>query len=182
MNYHPSIQLKETVFGKSIFTSSDLRPGTFLIEMTGQTFRLEDIPPLSERQIMDHYIQCSDDLFLGPSGLFDDYFNHSCDPNAGLFFNNGRILVKTIKRVPANTEICFDYSTVMTIDPLVMQCSCRSKLCRGEVLHFRTLPERTRNRYIALGIVPQFSIASCAVSNKKVSQKISLFQPTLVTA
>lgn len=168
MNHHQSLLAKDTGFGKGVFTSSDLRPGTFLIEMTGPKLRPHEIPPLAEREIMDHYIQCADDMFLGPSGNLDDLFNHSCEPNAGLFFTKNTILVKAIKRIPANAQIYIDYSTVITIDPLVMKCFCQTKTCRGEVRDFRLLPSHVRSQYIALGIVPHYAIASCAsVSDKK---------------
>lgn len=126
---------------------------------------------------MDHYIQCGPQLFLGPSGDLDDLFNHSCEPNAGLYFNDGRIFVKSIKRIPANAEICFDYSTVITIDPLVMKCYCQTKLCRGEVRDFRLLPATIRSRYISLGIVPGYAIASCESEKKErlPRQKLNYF-------
>lgn len=167
MNQHPALYIRETGFGKGVFTASDLRPGTFLIEMTGPKLRPHEIPPVSEREIMDHYIQCAEDVFMGPSGKLDDLFNHSCEPNAGLFFAKNTILVKIIKRVPANTQIYIDYSTVITCDPLVMKCCCQAKNCRGEVRDFRLLPARVRSQYIALGIVPDYAIASCQTLRSK---------------
>lgn len=36
MNRHPALFAQPTGFGRGVFTRSDLRPGTFLMEMTGQ--------------------------------------------------------------------------------------------------------------------------------------------------
>ncbi len=164
---HESLTLQDTKFGIGVFTKQNLSKGTFLIEMTGPVLLPEEIPSVEARSIVDHYIQCSSDKFFGPSGDYDDMFNHSCEPNAGLFFENGKILVKTIKAINVAEEIYIDYSTVITIDPFIMKCSCDTPLCRGEVAAFKTLPKKIQKQYLKLGIIPDYVITS----NKTLEQK-----------
>lgn len=158
---HESLIIQDTPLGRGVFATDEILAGAFLIEMTGKTMNPEDIPSVAARSILDHYIQCAPNKFLGPSGDFDDIFNHSCDPNAGLFFENGKIIIRSIRTIAAGEEIFYDYSTVITNDPFVMKCSCATTLCRGKVAAFKTLPKKTRDRYIQLGMVQPYVIESC---------------------
>lgn len=157
---HHSLILQTSTYGQGVFTTENLEAGTFLIEMTGPLLTIDEIPSVEARSIVDHYIQCSPTHFLGPSGDYDDMFNHSCEPNAGLFFENGRIFVKTIVPIDAQSEIWIDYSTVITRDPFVMKCCCSTPLCRGEVRDFKFLPDKIKKKYIQLNIVPDYVVAS----------------------
>ncbi len=170
---HKNIALQDTPFGRGIIATAPIPRGSFLIEMTGPVLDLKEIPSTADRSILDYYIQCSPTKFLGPSGDFDDIFNHSCNPNAGLFFENGKIIIRTIQNIAAGEEIFYDYSTVITNDPFIMKCNCATKLCRGEVAAFKTLPKKIRNRYLKLGMVQAYVIDSCKppLKEKKVRQQ-----------
>lgn len=161
MNQLESLIIQDTPLGRGIFTTTAIPSGTFLIEMTGPVLDAHEVPSVAARSVLDMYIQCAPNKFLGPSGNFDDIINHSCDPNAGLFFENGKILIKTIKPIAVGQEIFYDYSTVITNDPFVMKCECKAAVCRGEVASFRTLPKKVRDQYIKLGMVQQYVIESC---------------------
>lgn len=178
---HQSLVLKNSTYGLGVFTTESLEPGTFLIEMTGPLLSLAEIPSVEDRSILDHYIQCSENKFLGPSGDFDDIFNHSCEPNAGLFFENNQILIKTIKKINTGEEIFYDYSTVITNDPFVMKCACATPLCRGEVREFKSLPEKIRKKYIQLNIVPPYVVTAATTKAPTKKQRQQLFPLTQST-
>ena len=42
---------------------------------------------------------------MGPSGEVDDFFNHSCDPNAGLKITATKAVLVAIKDIPPGQEI-----------------------------------------------------------------------------
>lgn len=171
MHRHESITIKETFLGRGVFSTAPIPAGTFLIEMTGPILDIEEVPSVAARAVLDYYIQCSETKFFGPSGDYDDIINHSCDPNAGLFFENGKVIIRTIKDINPGNEIFYDYSTVITNDPLIMKCACGAVVCRGEVTAFKTLPKKVRDRYIKLGMVQQYVINSCNETIKTKERK-----------
>lgn len=175
MNRHESLTIKKTSLGRGVFSTAPIPAGTFLIEMTGPVLHEDEIPSVQARAVLDMYIQCAPEKFLGPSGNYDDIINHSCDPNAGLFFENGKIMIRTIKDIGVGEEIFYDYSTVITNDPFVMKCACKSKKCRGEVAAFNTLPKTVREEYIALGMVQPYVIESCKTLAQEKRKKRQFF-------
>lgn len=80
------------------------------------------------------------------------FVNHSCNPNAGL----RETTLLALKDIYRDEEITYDYSTTMNEDFWTMRCDCRSPRCRGEVKDFKYLPEHVQERYLALGIVPEW--------------------------
>ncbi len=149
------LELREVVRGKGVFARQDIAPGELIVEFTGDTFTRDEYL----RQVdMDncHFLQIGEDVFLGPSGKIDDYFNHSCDPNAGVKERRGRIELVAVSDIAPGEEITFDYSTTMDEDFWEMECRCGSPGCRGLVRDFRHLPEPLKRRYLDHGIVLPF--------------------------
>jgi hypothetical protein len=93
-----------------------------------------------------HYID------VEPPGL---YTNHSCQPNTGV--KNDTVLV-ALRDISADEELRFDYSTTMSEREWTMQCRCGSAQCRGVIEDFHLIPERVKQRYLALGIVQRFIV------------------------
>jgi hypothetical protein len=79
-----------------------------------------------------HGLQVEDDLFLLPLTEDDpsDYFNHCCDPNAGL---NGQITLVAMQPIAAGEEICFDYAMSDSNPYDEFACGCGTPNCRGRV-------------------------------------------------
>ncbi|RJQ14879.1 SET domain-containing protein [Candidatus Parcubacteria bacterium] len=78
------------------------------------------------------------------------YFNHSCQPNAGVQDSSKLFALKPIKK---GEEVTFDYST--TIDESFF-CKCGSKRCRGVIADFFALPLKLQKFYIRQKAVPAF--------------------------
>ena len=79
-----------------------------------------------------HGLQVDDDLYLLPLTEDDpaDYFNHCCEPNAGL---NGQIMLVAMRPIAANEEICFDYSMSDSNPYDEFDCGCGTPSCRGRI-------------------------------------------------
>jgi hypothetical protein len=79
-----------------------------------------------------HGLQVEDDLFMLPLTVDDpsDYFNHSCNPNAGLL---GQITLVAMREIDAGEEICFDYSMTDSNPYDEFECGCGTLVCRGKV-------------------------------------------------
>ena len=83
MKQTPSLIFRETKNGQGVFADKDFRNGEKIIEFKGKLFTYAQLPtPYSS--VKDHYVQIGKNLYVGPSGGFDDFFNHSCNPNSWL--------------------------------------------------------------------------------------------------
>jgi hypothetical protein len=60
----------------------------------------------------------------------DDFFNHSCSPNAGV---QGHLLMVAMRDIRPKEEITYDYA--MTDDDIDynFKCNCGSKQCRNYI-------------------------------------------------
>jgi hypothetical protein len=91
--------------------------------------QLGDLP----REIVTHGVQIEEGIYLMPNGEeFEtaDYFNHSCNPNAGL---SGQVCLVAMRDIAPDEEVCFDYAMSDTTDYDEFECHCGSSGCRGRV-------------------------------------------------
>lgn len=79
-----------------------------------------------------HGLQIWDNLFQVPllEGDPADYFNHSCNPNAGF---NTPISLVAMRDVKIGEELCFDYAMSEDNHFDEFPCGCGSVTCRGQV-------------------------------------------------
>jgi SET domain-containing protein len=140
--------------GVGVFSLTKLKKGSEVMEFSGPIIDLEYIKENS----VDRYVQIGKDSFMGPSGGFDDFVNHSCDPNAALLLDPPRLVA--IKEIDVYDEITFDYSMTSTeyFDTWEMICNCGSPKCRNRISGFLSVPEETRRRKMLDGIVPRYVI------------------------
>lgn len=76
-------------------------------------------------------LQIDEDLFEvstieGPA----DWFNHSCEPNAGL---RGQVSLVALRAIAAGEEISYDYAMSDGSAYDEFGCACGSRLCRGRI-------------------------------------------------
>ncbi|TAL37110.1 MAG: SET domain-containing protein [Spirochaetes bacterium] len=153
--------IRRTEKGKSVFARKQFAQGEYIVAFRGKRYTREEYKEkLNPRN--NHFLQVGQDVFLGPTRTADNYVNHSCDPNCGLRIENDRVNLYSIREIREGEEITFDYSTSMDEDYWEMDCNCGSALCRRRVRDFKYLPADVRDRYVRLGIVPDFIRASCA--------------------
>ncbi len=57
----------------------------------------------------------------------DDFFNHSCDPNAGI---KGQIMIVAMRDIKTGEEITYDYAMTDAGYDYSFKCFCASKACR----------------------------------------------------
>ena len=107
-------------------------------------------------QITDytHYLQVAPDMFLGPSGSYDDYVNHSCDPNCAVVVDDGCYVLKAIKPIAPGEQLSFDYGTIMLNEPTTFICACGARNCRKTIGNFFSLPQDLQQQYLESGMVP----------------------------
>lgn len=60
----------------------------------------------------------------------DDFFDHSCSPNAGI---KGHLLMVAMRDIAAGEEITYDYAMTDADFKYSFPCRCQSKNCRGVI-------------------------------------------------
>ena len=147
--------VENTKIGKAVFANRSFKKGETIFEFHGEFFNHQELPrPYSE--VEDHYVQIGKDLYMGPSGDIDDFFNHSCNPNSGLKISRRKVFLVAIKNIKIGEEIVWDYSTTMDQGDWEMKCGCGNKGCRGIIRDFKYLPLEVQKKYLNLGIVPKY--------------------------
>lgn len=155
MKNMPDLSLKQTKNGNDVFANKNFKRGEQIIEFHGKFVTYEQLPrPYNE--VKDHYVQIGKNLYMGPSGNIDDFFNHSCSPNSGLKITGKKAVLAAIRDIQKGEEITWDYSTTMDEDDWTMECTCGSQNCRKTIMDFKYLPKNVQQRYIKLGIVPDY--------------------------
>lgn len=76
-------------------------------------------------------LQIDEDLFVvstveGPA----DWFNHACEPNAGL---RGQLSLVALRPIAAGEEVCYDYAMSDGSAYDEFPCDCGAGRCRGRV-------------------------------------------------
>ena len=126
------------------YTTTPIRKGARVAEYTG--------PHLSKDQA-DKAYEASPITYLFGLGRGDIvidghsmamFINHSCDPNCETSEENGRIWIKSIRKIAAGEEITYDYCLYDGGEDDAI-CNCGAKSCRGSMYS----PEEIRRRKAA---------------------------------
>lgn len=150
-----SLVLKKSRHGRGVFANRDFKKNEFIIQFRGKMVSYGQFPQYYVK-IEDHCVQIGKRLYMGPSGDIDDFLNHSCSPNSGLKINGKKAALTAIRGIKKGEEIVWDYSTTMDEDCWEIDCRCGSRNCRKMVRDFKHLDEKTKQKYVKLGIVPKY--------------------------
>jgi len=143
------------IAGKGMFAARGFAKGETVIEFGGIPATYEEIEE-KYKHLENYFLQVDENRYLGPSGNFDDFLNHSCDPNAGMVLRGGKALLVAIKDIPRGEEVTMDFSTTMDEDDWELDCVCGSKNCRKRIRDFKYLPREIQEKYVAAGVVPDY--------------------------
>lgn len=168
MSNQNKISIGESRNGKGLFAERLIKKSEKIIAFHGSMFTFYDLPNPYEA-VADHYVQIGQEIYMGPSGKEDDLINHSCDPNSGLVIKDRKVYLFAIRDINKGEEITWDYSTTMDEDGWAIDCHCGSANCRREIRDFKYLPIDVKEKYVQLGIVPEYNLkyVSYAVVNKQ---------------
>ncbi|MFA5431227.1 MAG: SET domain-containing protein-lysine N-methyltransferase [Candidatus Omnitrophota bacterium] len=86
------------------------------------------------KKIENYATKVADGFFLvscKKGGLEDDdFFNHSCSPNAGI---KGHLVIAAMRDIPLGEEVTYDYCMTDADFDYSFKCRCGSPRCRGLV-------------------------------------------------
>ncbi len=138
MKTHPGSYLSPRCEGRSIseldmngvFAIQPIKKGE-LIAMFGGVVMKQDLFDSLPEKTRSLSIQVEDDLFMVPETVGPgDYFNHSCDANAGLV---GQIALYALRDIRIGEQVCFDYAMSDCSPYDEFDCQCGAHNCRKQV-------------------------------------------------
>ena len=145
-----------------VFASEDIKKGESICFLEGVE---KSIPEIREEVIngderVNDPLQVTENTYIDLEKPYV-YFNHSCNPNAGMKGKNELFAIKDIKQ---DDEITFDYSTTSWEEnwelpdekEFAMSCECASKKCRKIIKDFSHLKDKLKRKYLELGALPDF--------------------------
>ena len=125
--------------GRGLFAGKPISEGSRVVEMQGWLARTDELD--------DDWLamQVGEDLWLCSSGeLPDDCGNHSCEPNSG--FLTGEPVLYALRDIAAGEEICWDYSTSLSVPGWSLECRCSAPNCRRVIRPWQELADADRER------------------------------------
>lgn len=153
MNWmHPGLAIRKSPrYGKSVYAWNTISAGSKLAVFGGHVMRIADEPALPDYGV-DFALQIDDEFVIGAHSAADmddaQYFNHSCDPNAGL---RGQVGLVAMRDIAAEEDVTFDYAMVLADAPGLpayeFESLCGSVLCRGTVTDRDWRLPELRRRY-----------------------------------
>lgn len=137
--------------GKGIFSQESMSEGERLAIFGGHVMLISDEPTLCETH-SDFALQIDESFVIGPLFAHQleaaEFFNHSCDPNAGI---KGQIFLVAMRDIEPEEEITFDYAMVLHAAQgcprYEFACSCNSPDCRGRVCEDDWKNQELQRRY-----------------------------------
>jgi SET domain-containing protein len=164
------LSVKEGIHGKGAFVTDSFKKGKTICKLIGTLYRGNEMPE-KDNKVTVRFVQIGKKTYLQISGN-GDYINHSCNPNAGLVIKGTNVNLQAIKDIKQGEEITYDYSTTMDENKYELKCNCGRANCRKVIRDFKCLPNTIQQKYVSLGIVPDYILKS--VIKKKNSSVVTL--------
>jgi SET domain-containing protein len=136
---NPKLQVRPSrAHETGVFACEPISQGERLAILGGEIMLIDEINDLPER-LQDYPMQIEERFVLGSRSALEpedtDFFNHSCDPNAGF---KGQIFLVAMRPIVVGEEVTFDYAMVVSqsVGSAVvfeMDCLCGARQCRRTI-------------------------------------------------
>ena len=140
------IQVRRSgVHGKGVFALVDIARGERIIEYVGEIISWDEAQRRHPHDPGDpnhtFYFHIDEQRVIDAlhGGNSSRWINHSCAPNCEADEQDGRIFIKSLRKIEAGEELNYDYGLVID-EPLTPEikadypCRCGSPDCRGTLL------------------------------------------------
>ena len=122
---------------KGLFAVAPLKKDEVIAVWGGYIITQKDFKQLAKahfRDIEDYATKVADGFYLvscKKGGLEDDdFFNHSCQPNAGV---RGQIMMVAMRDIKKGEEITYDYAMTDADFKYSFRCACAAPNCRKRI-------------------------------------------------
>lgn len=128
-----------TKAGLGLFATAPIKKGRFIVRYTGRRVTNERADEIDNRYLFELNSRWTID---GASrGNIARYINHSCRPNAEVYFVGHTIKIRARRRIKPGEEIAYDYGRDH-FDAYIKPKGCKCVKCREE----RALRRRRRKK------------------------------------
>ncbi len=149
---NPKLEVKDSdVEGAGTLAKGNIKKNDLLLVLSGYVMKLSEEEKLPG-SLSDNGIQVTDNLSLCVSKKSElggiNFFNHSCDPNAGI---KGQIFLVAMRNIKKGEEVTFDYAMTLCessdAQPYKLKCLCKKKNCRGVITDSDWRNKELQKRY-----------------------------------
>ena len=114
-----------------VVATEPIAKGELLVLWGGRIVGVDELDP-DMPDFTQRVLQIEETLYLEAPAPIEpsDYFNHSCDPNAGM---SGQIGLVAMRDIAPGEEICFDYAMCDGSNYDEFACGCGASVCRGYI-------------------------------------------------
>ena len=147
---NPKLEVRDTgLYGKGVFAKEGIGRSERLAVFGGYIMKISDAEKMPAKYA-DKGVQISEEFELTPGLNTEDadFFNHSCEPNAGF---KGQIFLVPMRDIWAGEEITFDYAMVLhhikDAEEYKMECQCGRGDCRKVVTENDWMVPEIQNKY-----------------------------------
>lgn len=123
------------------YTTTRIPKGKRVAEYTGPRLSKDEADVLYQSRPITYLFGLGDGSIVIDGFGTAMFINHSCDPNCESGEEDGRVVIRAIKNIPAGAEITYDYCLYDGGDEL-QPCNCGARGCRGTMYS----PEEIRRR------------------------------------
>ena len=135
-----SIKIRKSHSGKGLFARKIIKKGENIFHFNGQMG--------DGNHTNAEALQIDEDKFLESTAKFDDFLNHSCDPNCCIDWQTLNLIAS--KDIQKNEELSFNYNiseyNLLDGGDFTFKCNCGSKNCIGEIKGFKYLPQEQKEK------------------------------------
>jgi hypothetical protein len=168
--------------GRGVFAARPFRRGDTVLAIEGRVVNYIRLWEREGSRFSANCIRYGPETYLDPGDGPAAYLNHSCAPNVAIAKTANRLHLIAARRIGANEEIVFDYSTTIGDDDVWrMRCRCGQPSCRRLIRNFGSLPAEVREHYLAHGFVPPYIVRTLSdrsfVMSRHAGLSSSLIKP-----
>lgn len=146
------LEIRDYKDGKGVFAKDYIKKGEVCAIFGGHIISLKQERELPDG-MNDTGIQISEEFVMSSldSKEDTDYFNHSCEPNAGI---SGQIILVAMRDILKDEQVTFDYamcsSFSATFSPVFYEfkCNCEMPSCRGFISDDDWKKHELQNKYL----------------------------------
>jgi hypothetical protein len=129
--------------GLGLFACVPIKKGQFIVRYSGRKLRSEVADELDNRYMFEINSRWTIDGLSRRNRA--RYINHSCRPNAEVYFVKHVIKIRAIKNIKPGAEITYHYGRDY-FDSFIKAVGCRCMACRKKRAEIRSRRSRRRRR------------------------------------
>lgn len=117
-----------------LFTRVPIKKGRFIIRYSGRKLRTETVDELDTRYLFEINTRWTIDGSSRKNRA--RYINHSCRPNAEVYFVKHMIKIRAIKTIKTGDEITYNYGRSY-FDAFIKAAGCKCRVCARKRVKLR---------------------------------------------